>query len=481
MADNVLAQVPRKRYPTLDEQMRSDIVNYLSRLKSDFVTSGERAGQGLGQVIDDGNYLEGVPRVVLGGLGAIGAPVSAAVSPVLGPLLQPVGEAVDTYVGQPVERATGYPADITNELFLTGVTAGAAPVLRPALRGSGNFLAKMGDAAEAGLNRAGYTARPQAGTFFSGVPLSKLDEAAQAADDGIIAYHGSPHSFDKFSMDKIGTGEGAQAYGHGLYFAEAEDVAKTYRDMLSDQPQALPAIGWQQRMDWTDTQDAAYGLADKALEELQIDIAQGGSTRPDWSRVKDKVRQLAPSGKENEILRELETMADKYGWKEFVNKNPGSMYQVRLNVKPDELLDWDKPLSEQPESIRKAVQSAVVSRYNNGVPDKGGIVRKNFDAIKNGTFDGIDGSTALKQAGDIVNQPEAAARLKAAGVKGIRYKDSASRGTEGGTYNYVIFDDKLITILKKYGIPMTAGAGGAMMVSGEAMPPELAAQLQGGT
>ena len=313
------------------------------------------------------------------------------------------------------------------------------------------------------------------------MPLSKLDEAAQAADDGIIAYHGSPHSFDKFSMDKIGTGEGAQAYGHGLYFAEAEDVAKTYRDMLSDQPQALPAIGWQQRMDWTDTQDAAYGLADKALEELQIDIAQGGSTRPDWSRVKDKVRQLAPSGKENEILRELETMADKYGWKEFVNKNPGSMYQVRLNVKPDELLDWDKPLSEQPESIRKAVQSAVVSRYNNGVPDKGGIVRKNFDAIKNGTFDGIDGSTALKQAGDIVNQPEAAARLKAAGVKGIRYKDSASRGTEGGTYNYVIFDDKLITILKKYGIPMTAGAGGAMMVSGEAMPPELAAQLQGGT
>jgi len=180
MADNVLAQVPRKRYPTLDEQMRSDIVNYLSRLKSDFVTSGERAGQGLGQVIDDGNYLEGVPRVVLGGLGALSAPVSAAVSPVLGPLLQPVGEAVDTYVGQPIEQATGYPADITNELFLTGVTAGAAPVLRPALRGSGNFLAKVGDAAEAGLNRMGYTARPQAGTFFSGGgPVKLADDVAE--------------------------------------------------------------------------------------------------------------------------------------------------------------------------------------------------------------------------------------------------------------------------------------------------------------
>ena len=192
MADNVLAQVPRKRYPTLDEQMRSDIVNYLSRLKSDFVTSGERAGQGLGQVIDDGNYLEGVPRVVLGGLGAIGAPVSAAVSPVLGPLLQPVGQAVDTYVGQPVERATGYPADITNELFLTGVTAGAAPVLRPVLRGSGNFLAKVGDAAEAGLNRVGYTARPQEGVRFTfGGPMAltadkaKLAQAQKMAADGL--------------------------------------------------------------------------------------------------------------------------------------------------------------------------------------------------------------------------------------------------------------------------------------------------------
>jgi hypothetical protein len=43
------------------------------------------------------------------------------------------------------------------------------------------------------------------------------------------AFHGSPHDFDKFSMDAIGTGEGAQAYGHGLYFAESEDVARGYR------------------------------------------------------------------------------------------------------------------------------------------------------------------------------------------------------------------------------------------------------------
>ena len=42
---------------------------------------------------------------------------------------------------------------------------------------------------------------------------------------GIRAYHGSPHDFDAFDLSKIGTGEGAQVYGHGLYFAENPAVS----------------------------------------------------------------------------------------------------------------------------------------------------------------------------------------------------------------------------------------------------------------
>ena len=45
---------------------------------------------------------------------------------------------------------------------------------------------------------------------------------------GMTTYHGSPHLFNKFRMDKIGTGEGAQAYGHGLYLAENPNVARQY-------------------------------------------------------------------------------------------------------------------------------------------------------------------------------------------------------------------------------------------------------------
>jgi len=195
MADNVLAQIPRRRYPSQAEQMAQDVRNYLQRLQSDFVASGERAGQGLGQVIEDGNYLEGVPRVVLGGLGAIGAPVSAAVSPVLGPLLAPVGEAVDTYVGQPIERGTGYPADITNDIFLSAATAGLAPVARPALRGAGNFLATAGDAVEGAANRAGYTFRPDEGTRFTfgGPTALTADRAALAQFDSLLDRGNTSH------------------------------------------------------------------------------------------------------------------------------------------------------------------------------------------------------------------------------------------------------------------------------------------------
>lgn len=56
---------------------------------------------------------------------------------------------------------------------------------------------------------------------------------AMEKPQGIRAYHGSPHDFDKFSLDHIGKGEGNQSYGRGLYFADSEDVAKGYRDGLS--------------------------------------------------------------------------------------------------------------------------------------------------------------------------------------------------------------------------------------------------------
>jgi hypothetical protein len=69
------------------------------------------------------------------------------------------------------------------------------------------------------------------------VPAANLAEGLGAKT--LKAYHGSPHDFDQFSLGKIGTGEGGQAYGHGLYFAEQEATAKAYRDRLQRLPEWL--------------------------------------------------------------------------------------------------------------------------------------------------------------------------------------------------------------------------------------------------
>lgn len=48
-----------------------------------------------------------------------------------------------------------------------------------------------------------------------------------------LAYHGTPHNFDTFSLDSIGTGEGAQAHGWGLYFAKDKKTSDGYREVLT--------------------------------------------------------------------------------------------------------------------------------------------------------------------------------------------------------------------------------------------------------
>lgn len=59
----------------------------------------------------------------------------------------------------------------------------------------------------------------------------------------LVAYHGSSKKFEKFDPKKIGTGEGVQAYGYGLYFSESRDVAKGFKVAVPDKgPGALYTV-----------------------------------------------------------------------------------------------------------------------------------------------------------------------------------------------------------------------------------------------
>ena len=78
------------------------------------------------------------------------------------------------------------------------------------------------------LGKAALTTKGLAAAAAHAGPVALKSMAigpGKALEDGLIAYHGSPHSFDKFDMAHMGNGEGAQAYGSGLYFASNENVA----------------------------------------------------------------------------------------------------------------------------------------------------------------------------------------------------------------------------------------------------------------
>ena len=67
-------------------------------------------------------------------------------------------------------------------------------------------------------------------------PEEGADTSFPKIEEPRTVYHGSPHEFDRFDAAHIGRGEGAQAYGHGLYFAERRGVAEDYRRRLGPEP-----------------------------------------------------------------------------------------------------------------------------------------------------------------------------------------------------------------------------------------------------
>jgi hypothetical protein len=288
----------------------------------------------------------------------------------------------------------------------------------------------------------------------AGLMLGMAGIPGPSPKKGIRAFHGSPHSFERFDMSKIGTGEGAQAYGHGLYFAENEDVAKGYRDTLSKSGT-----------------DGARRRFEKAGGDIDAAIAAA----------KAKAAQYRAGGADNyasaveEDLRFLEKFKQTGEW------TPGSMYEVNINADPEQFLDWDKPLSEQPpqmtELVRQALKDKGYLRANDNGPRQltsalkawrmaeGGMAETSMEALLGGRG-GMLGQTAA----------EASTKLREAGIPGIKYLDAGSRRAGDGTRNYVVFDERLIEIVRKYGIAGASAMLGYNLLEG--MDPAQAEELK---
>lgn len=229
--------------------------------------------------------------------------------------------------------------------------------------------------------------------------LAASDEVAagrvpEVQEPTVTLYHGSPHVFDAFDSEKIGTGEGAQAFGHGLYFSETPDVARNYASGAPT-PTGVPRGKF---------------AVDKVGDQYVLRDSEGVIDPADYFPTAAAAKKAAGAD---------------------IFEPSGNVYKVQARAGAlDKMLDWDKPLSEQPEAL-----AAIKRAGYNPPPEATG-----------GEF-----VQAYRSEG---SAPYLADDLSKHGIPGIKYLDGSSRGIGEGSRNYVVFpgNEHLLTVGERNGV-----------------------------
>ncbi|MDT4467370.1 hypothetical protein RO602_03300 [Akkermansia muciniphila] len=285
----------------------------------------------------------------------------------------------------------------------------------------------------------------------------------------IAALHASPHSFRKFDTAFMGKGEGAQAYGWGLYFAENPKVNRSYmnqfaqdkatwkfrevetgvievmqrslvgsflpKDALPEAKEDASDIAWSVLGDLVDAARGSMTVLDIVME-LHDEIDTNRKYAETYPQEREKLEQL--EGFMLSLLDHLDEIEVRTGMP--------SNYRVELNVEDSELMGWDYVdetvlalLKDSPvEEVRYALERAERRADYRGENVSGkDVYQELFDAF----WDGEDGT---KQEA----QKAASVSLLSSDIKGIKYADGYTRNKaeEEQTYNYVIFDGNDIKI-----------------------------------
>jgi len=218
---------------------------------------------------------------------------------------------------------------------------------------------------------------PAMGYFAKALPLATKDMPI----GNMIAYHGTPHEIQGgFDISKVGTGEGAQAYGHGMYFAESPKVAESYKGRT-------------------------------VFNEPTLDkFSNGPNYYTDSSGKHFKVRDYVKNDKPVEVSSDEYNSKFKEVLKLFNEQNQGNLYKVDIPDKDiPNMLDWDKPFNKQP----KIVQDAFLN-----------IAKNDPDLPLEFLIKGNATGGSLIQA---MNKIKASKLLLEQNVPGIRYLDEGSR------------------------------------------------------
>jgi len=308
----------------------------------------------------------------------------------------------------------------------------------------GKAIKKSIPAFRAGLSNVGERLNqpgemPTVGSNLGNVGDVAKVEAPTENKPGIIAFHGSGADFNEFKLEEIGTGEGAQAFGYGLYFTDSEDIAKFYKNSLARS---------------VDIDGKPYIRGNKIYEDLvDPDIRDDlGATSGDLEKsIEDAEKYLQEYIEDNNVeaikstANEVKKLKKLRGRVTVNSNSDAKTYKVALAPKPDELIDYDLPLKEQPQILEKLQNVTEIITMNE----------------RGTSYDNLTGKELLRllednKAVSSLGKPKSVAeQLNNVGISGIKYKANrgiGNRVSSSKTKNYVIFDDRLISILKKYGI-----------------------------
>ncbi len=309
------------------------------------------------------------------------------------------------------------------------------------------------------------------------------------------AFHGSPHKFDRFTTAKIGSGEGHQAFGWGLYFAGNKEVAEYYRRKLSSDSAnkeaatlQLPdrfgpptkffdAIDAIQRRRFSHPEvnsGVVFALDDVVTAMIRRGVSSKQALTDKINELKQKAddatlkannhrayREEAKAQREEIVAGQYEEIAKYLGRippDGIQAEKAGYVYQVDI---PDDTdyLDWDELLSNQPKQFKEAIEQALAALPQDFIDQIESAYERGDDSVH--TLDDWSGEDLYKALtkyasegalpGDdpnVSNPKEAASKFLARlGFKGIKFLDQSSRRRGEGTNNYVVFDDKLIDLL----------------------------------
>lgn len=269
------------------------------------------------------------------------------------------------------------------------------------------------------------------------------------------AWHGSPHDFDEFDLGAIGSGEGAQFYGWGLYFAKNKEMAKNYKEVLSNVHEAdksslfkvdIPESN--KMLDWNQT----LNIQPKEIQEQIIDAINSLDTLQKDAFINAYRSDHSYNGNRhvkevNDIYQGLETdlnYVGKYEEKETLNKivqRNADRLAKKYGFDDWGSADKNKLKAIIGDNLEKArIELDALTQEDN---QKVISYKDNINNLfSEGNSFGLNIYKSLSTA--LGGDKPASEYLNEHGIKGITYE-----GIEDGRC-YVVFDDKAIKVIEKY-------------------------------